>query len=255
MNRQQLKQLYRDMYEGTGKKWWEEGDNMERYRKLLPPKGVKVKTKKAASKKTGASSRRTRNLGKKATDKFVNYVHGFYKRGGTIPIGATKAQVKKAVNTFLEERTTPFAGDAIDRESVRLILERDFGLDESPKYGFKGVSGPVSKLSVKVTAKEKKKAFNRILKALKSIEKKMDGKFEKMAEAGDGSFGMYVIGNTDYDLYVNYKDKNIAGYSIDIKQKNMEDLHASAFIRLDEDQKSITDTIIFMMQELSDYLS
>jgi hypothetical protein len=63
---------------------------------------------------------------------FHNYVHEFYGPRGIYPMGATMPQIKKATNTHIATATIEVAYDSVDRERVRDILIRDFGLQMPP---------------------------------------------------------------------------------------------------------------------------
>ena len=80
---------------------------------------------------------------------FVNYVKGFYSKGGIYDMGATDMQILEATNKYIhkvgfysEENSLGFSGDSVDRENVRDIMIRDFGLVfPTPKtYNLKRVS-------------------------------------------------------------------------------------------------------------------
>lgn len=66
---------------------------------------------------------------------FVNYVKGFYSKGGIYDMGATDMQILEATNKYIhsvgfysDENGLGFSGDSMDREHVRDIMIRDFGL-------------------------------------------------------------------------------------------------------------------------------
>ena len=66
---------------------------------------------------------------------FVNYVKGFYSKGGIYDMGATDMQIYEATSKYIkevgfysEENSLGFSGDSLDREHVRDIMIRDFGL-------------------------------------------------------------------------------------------------------------------------------
>ena len=66
-------------------------------------------------------------------DKFVEYVYGFYGKGGVAPLGATKQDIADATDThkrILQARGMEFCGDSIDREMVRDILTELYGLGQ-----------------------------------------------------------------------------------------------------------------------------
>ena len=58
---------------------------------------------------------------------FINYVKKFYGPGGLYDMGATDDQIFEATQIYIG-RGADFAGDSFDREAVRDILIRDFGL-------------------------------------------------------------------------------------------------------------------------------
>ena len=66
---------------------------------------------------------------------FVVYVEGFYGKGGIYDMGATDMQIFEATSKYIkevgfysEENSLGFSGDSLDREHVRDIMIRDFGL-------------------------------------------------------------------------------------------------------------------------------
>ena len=62
---------------------------------------------------------------------FHNYVFKFYGRGGVYPMGATLKDIVSATEILLEQLNTlnsEFVGDSIDRELVRDILIKEYGL-------------------------------------------------------------------------------------------------------------------------------
>ena len=62
---------------------------------------------------------------------FVQYVLDFYGKKGIYCMNANLEQVTNAVETYLkicELKCEEFAGDSIDRENVRDLLIRKFGL-------------------------------------------------------------------------------------------------------------------------------
>lgn len=80
---------------------------------------------------------------------FVKYVKSFYGPGGVYDMGATDMQILEATNKYVhkvgfysEENSLGFSGDSLDREHVRDIMIRDFGLVfPTPKtYNLKKVS-------------------------------------------------------------------------------------------------------------------
>ena len=58
---------------------------------------------------------------------FNLYVLSFYGPNGVYPMGANLRQVQRATNTLIKEHF-PVEFDSVDREHVRDILVRDFGL-------------------------------------------------------------------------------------------------------------------------------
>ena len=80
---------------------------------------------------------------------FVAYVESFYSKGGVYDMGATSSQIltttQKYINQvgmYSDENSLGFSGDSVDRENVRDIMIRDFGLVfPTPKtYNLKRVS-------------------------------------------------------------------------------------------------------------------
>ena len=80
---------------------------------------------------------------------FVAYVESFYSKGGVYDMGATSSQIltttQKYINQvgmYSDENSLGFSGDSLDREHVRDIMIRDFGLVfPTPKtYNLKRVS-------------------------------------------------------------------------------------------------------------------
>lgn len=80
---------------------------------------------------------------------FVAYVESFYSKGGVYDMGATPSQILtstqkyiKRVGMYSQENSLGFSGDSVDRENVRDIMIRDFGLVfPTPKtYNLKRVS-------------------------------------------------------------------------------------------------------------------
>ena len=80
---------------------------------------------------------------------FVSYVESFYSKGGVYDMGATTSQILtstqkyiKRVGMYSQENSLGFSGDSLDREHVRDIMIRDFGLVfPTPKtYNLKRVS-------------------------------------------------------------------------------------------------------------------
>lgn len=58
---------------------------------------------------------------------FINYVRSFYGPGGLYDMGATYEMIIVATARYIESGAD-FACDSFDREAVRDILIRDFGL-------------------------------------------------------------------------------------------------------------------------------
>jgi len=80
---------------------------------------------------------------------FVAYVESFYSKGGVYDMGATASQIltttQKYINKvgmYSEENSLGFSGDSLDREHIRDMMIRDFGLVfPTPKtYNLKRVS-------------------------------------------------------------------------------------------------------------------
>ena len=80
---------------------------------------------------------------------FVAYVESFYSKGGVYDMGATSSQIltttQKYINQvgmYSDENSLGFSGDSLDREHVRDMMIRDFGLVfPTPKtYNLKRVS-------------------------------------------------------------------------------------------------------------------
>ena len=66
---------------------------------------------------------------------FVKYVKSFYSAGGVYDMGATDMQILEATNKYIhsvgfysDENGLGFSGDSMDREHVRDIMIKDFGL-------------------------------------------------------------------------------------------------------------------------------
>ena len=59
---------------------------------------------------------------------FVVYVEGFYGKGGIYDMGATSKQILEATQQYISKGEIEFCGDSLDREKVRDIMIRDFGL-------------------------------------------------------------------------------------------------------------------------------
>jgi hypothetical protein len=58
---------------------------------------------------------------------FVNYVLSFYGPGGIYDMGATEDMILDATQKYITEGAD-FCGDSIDRELIRDIMIRDYGL-------------------------------------------------------------------------------------------------------------------------------
>ena len=58
---------------------------------------------------------------------FVNYVMSFYGAGGIYDMNATEDMILEATQKYISEGAD-FCGDSIDRELVRDIMIRDYGL-------------------------------------------------------------------------------------------------------------------------------
>jgi len=61
-------------------------------------------------------------------EKFYDYVLSFYGPDGIYKIGATMDMVMEATQKYLKAPETDFCGDSLDREHVRDIMLRDYGL-------------------------------------------------------------------------------------------------------------------------------
>ena len=59
---------------------------------------------------------------------FYDYVLSFYGENGIYPIGATLDMVMEATAKYLKQSDTNFCGDSFDREHIRDIMLRDYGL-------------------------------------------------------------------------------------------------------------------------------
>jgi len=62
---------------------------------------------------------------------FHNYVFQFYGRDGVYPMGATLKDIASATEILMEQLNTlnsEFVGDSVDRELVRDILIKEYGL-------------------------------------------------------------------------------------------------------------------------------
>jgi hypothetical protein len=58
---------------------------------------------------------------------FINYVLSFYGLGGIYDMGATEDMILEATQKYITEGAD-FCGDSIDRELIRDIMIRDYGL-------------------------------------------------------------------------------------------------------------------------------
>jgi len=58
---------------------------------------------------------------------FINYVLSFYGPGGIYDMGATEDMILDATQKYITEGAD-FCGDSIDRELIRDIMIRDYGL-------------------------------------------------------------------------------------------------------------------------------
>ncbi len=58
---------------------------------------------------------------------FINYVLSFYGPGGIYDMGATADMILEATQKYITEGAD-FCGDSIDRELIRDIMIRDYGL-------------------------------------------------------------------------------------------------------------------------------
>ena len=58
---------------------------------------------------------------------FHNYVLAFYGENGIYKIGATRDMVMEATQKYINS-TDEFCGDSFDREQVRDIMLKDYGL-------------------------------------------------------------------------------------------------------------------------------
>jgi hypothetical protein len=63
-----------------------------------------------------------------AYEGFIEYVLGFYGSEGVYPMGAKVSHVVWALEELLSREDYDFAGDSFDREKVRDIMIKDFGL-------------------------------------------------------------------------------------------------------------------------------
>jgi hypothetical protein len=61
-------------------------------------------------------------------EEFYDYVLSFYGSEGIYRIGATMDMVMEATEKYLQLPETKFFGDSFDREHVRDIMIRDYGL-------------------------------------------------------------------------------------------------------------------------------
>lgn len=63
---------------------------------------------------------------------FIEYVYSFYGKNGVYPMNATIPMIVDAVGMLMTTPGWEFTGDSIDRERVRDILIRQFGLKFPP---------------------------------------------------------------------------------------------------------------------------
>lgn len=59
---------------------------------------------------------------------FYSYVLAFYGKGGIYDMDATLDEVMEATEKYIKLPDTKFEGDSFDREAVRDIMIRDYGL-------------------------------------------------------------------------------------------------------------------------------
>ena len=59
---------------------------------------------------------------------FYDYCLSFYGSDGIYDMNATLDMVIEATAKYLKEGSIPFDGDSVDRENVRDIMMRDYGL-------------------------------------------------------------------------------------------------------------------------------
>lgn len=59
---------------------------------------------------------------------FYDYCLSFYGSDGIYDMDATLDMVMEATAKYLKEGSIPFEGDSVDRENVRDIMMRDYGL-------------------------------------------------------------------------------------------------------------------------------
>ena len=59
---------------------------------------------------------------------FYDYVLSFYGSEGIYPMGATLDMVIEATAKYLKQGVISYCGDSFDRENVRDIMMRDYGL-------------------------------------------------------------------------------------------------------------------------------
>ena len=60
---------------------------------------------------------------------FYDYVLSFYGQDGIYDMGATLDEVMEATAKYLQSSETRFEGDSFDREMIRDIMIRDYGLE------------------------------------------------------------------------------------------------------------------------------
>lgn len=61
-------------------------------------------------------------------NQFYDYMFEFYGQNGIYDMSATKDQIMEATAKYLKMSDTDFCGDSFDRETVRDIMIRDYGL-------------------------------------------------------------------------------------------------------------------------------
>jgi hypothetical protein len=61
-------------------------------------------------------------------EQFYSYVLSFYGKDGIYDMDATLDEVMEATAKYLQQPETMFEGDSFDREHVRDIMIRDYGL-------------------------------------------------------------------------------------------------------------------------------
>ena len=77
-----------------------------------------------------ADFREAAKVGNAEVQEFINYVYMFYGPSGVYDMGVTKEDIAKATAVrLLSFPKIEFAGDSLDREKVRMILEEE-GFEE-----------------------------------------------------------------------------------------------------------------------------